>query len=340
MGDSLMQWRTAIGCFRPSRLRRHDDGGESLPSKIRLNNWGWLSVLLKFVLLASVASASGAGLRSSDLKSLVACDNKLAVYSATITAKYKALELESSVQGRRDSLVMAILLDKNNMKNGQFLAWIRGKVAVASSEDMCQYYDHLKLLARFQAFNSLQFSIYEKLAKRYESVDKNVRSVDVKEVQAKLNEEWRSLSEAIQKRHNKLESAGEISQFNGEKVSREKDVQNHLRKHEGFEHELKLQVLIDDSAYLQFWYPGENVQNILKQMALQAWNMLQEKVMDRQAFHYFTHKSLPIENDVARVEEYCNKLKNSQMSLEALCVKVVPARGKYISEIVPSEVNK
>jgi len=58
------------------------------------------------------------------------------------------------------------------------------------------------------------FSTCENLAKRLESVDKDVSSVDVKEVQAKLTEEWMSLMEAIQERDKKLEFAGEIRRFN------------------------------------------------------------------------------------------------------------------------------
>merc|ERR1712106_78007 len=149
----------------------------------------------------------------------------------------------------------------------------------------------------------------ENLAKRLESVDKDVSSVDVKEVQQKLTEEWMSLIEAIQERDKKLESAGEIHRFNrdiAEALSRigEKDAilqtddtgrdtksaQSHLRKHEGFENDLvaleaQLQVLIDDSAALQSRYPGENGQHIAQQqqMVLQAWNMLQEKAADRKA---------------------------------------------------------
>ena len=41
------------------------------------------------------------------------------------------------------------------------------------------------------------FSTCENFAKRLESVDKDVSSVDVKEVQAKFTEEWMSLIEAI-----------------------------------------------------------------------------------------------------------------------------------------------
>ena len=44
-------------------------------------------------------------------------------------------------------------------------------------------------------------------------------------------------------------------------------------------------MLIDDSAALQSRYPGENGQHIAQQqqIVLQAWNMLQEKAVDRKA---------------------------------------------------------
>ena len=58
------------------------------------------------------------------------------------------------------------------------------------------------------------FFTCENLAKRLESIDKDVSSVDVKEVQAKLTEEWMSLLEAIHERDKKFESAGEIHRIN------------------------------------------------------------------------------------------------------------------------------
>ena len=90
-------------------------------------------------------------------------------------------------------------------------------LAGARSEYTGQDYEHLEiLLARFQEFKLRvqagedKFSTCENLAKRLESVDKDKSNVDMKEVQAKLTEEWRSLIEAIEERDKKLKSAGEM----------------------------------------------------------------------------------------------------------------------------------
>merc|ERR1719347_742959 len=224
--------------------------------------------------------------------------------------------LKNTAKVRRDRLVTAIQLQEYNRESGQFLAWIGEMMAGAKSEDTGQDYEHLEiLLARFQEFKLRvqagedKFNTCENLAKRLDSVDKNVSTVDVKEVQGKLTAEWMSLIEAIQERDKKLESAGEIHRFNRdiaealpriaeksailqtEDTGRDtKSAQSHMRKHEGFENDLvaleaQLQVLIDDSAALQARYPGENGKHIAQQqqMVLKAWNELQEKAADRKA---------------------------------------------------------
>jgi spectrin beta len=125
--------------------------------------------------------------------------------------------LKNTAKVRRDRLVAAIQLHEYNRESGQFLAWIREMMAGARSEDTGQDYEHLEiLLARFQEFKLRvqagedKFSTCENLAKRLESVDKDKSNVDMKEVQAMLTEEWRSLIEAIEERDKKLKSAGEM----------------------------------------------------------------------------------------------------------------------------------
>ena len=78
-------------------------------------------------------------------------------------------------------------------------------------------YEHLEiLLARFKEFKLRvqagedKFSNCEYLVKRLVSVDKGLSNVEVKEVRAKVTEEWMSHIEAIEERDKKLESAGEI----------------------------------------------------------------------------------------------------------------------------------
>ena len=121
---------------------------------------------------------------------------------------------------RRDRLVAAIQLHEYNRESGQFLAWIREMMAGARSEDTGQDYEHLEiLLARFQEFKLRvqagedKFSTCENLAKRLESVDKDVSNVDVKEVQVKLTEEWMSLIEAIEERDKKLERYTDLTEI-------------------------------------------------------------------------------------------------------------------------------
>ena len=119
---------------------------------------------------------------------------------------------------RRDRLVAAIQLHEYNRESGQFLTWIREMMVRARSEDTGQDYEHLEiLLARFQEFKLRvqagedKFSTCENLAK---TVDKDLSDLVMKEVQATLTEEWRSLIEAIEERDKKLESAREMHRIN------------------------------------------------------------------------------------------------------------------------------
>jgi len=225
-------------------------------------------------------------------------------------------KLRNTANVRRDRLVATIQLHEYSRESGEFLEWIREMMAGARSEETGQDYEHLEiLLARFQQFKlkvqagEEKFKTCESLAKRLDTLDKDASSMDVKEMQASLMEEWMALIEAIQERDTKLESAGEIHRFNrdiAEALSRigeksailetndtgrdTKSAQSHLRRHEGFENDLvaleaQLQVLIDDSAALQARYPDKNGQHVALQQktVLQAWNELQEKAADRKA---------------------------------------------------------
>ena len=70
----------------------------------------------------------------------------------------------------------------------QFLAWIREMIADARAEDIRHDYEHLDILqARLQNFELM-----------VEAGDEDMSSVDVKEMQSKLTDEYMSQIKVIQ----------------------------------------------------------------------------------------------------------------------------------------------
>ena len=120
-------------------------------------------------------------------------------------------DVDASLRRHKDLTATLTAQDEHiGAESGQFLAWIGEMMSGAKSEDTGQDYEHLEiLLARFQEFKLRvqagedKFNTCENLAKRLESVEKNVGTVDVKEVQAKLTNEWMPLIEAIQEKDKK-----------------------------------------------------------------------------------------------------------------------------------------
>jgi spectrin beta len=130
--------------------------------------------------------------------------------------------LKNLAKERRDRLVQTIQLHEYLRETEEVKEYITQQRNNANFQDIGRDYEHFEiLLARFQEFKlKLQageekFRGCEALARRLDNLDPALgNNFDVKEVQSDLTNRWLELIQAIEKRDQALESAGEIHRFN------------------------------------------------------------------------------------------------------------------------------